>query len=92
MAKKKAGKGTGRRAGKGQQPPKGASVRRRTIKRTAPKAKKPAAPKPTKRPPQRRRYPGARPAPHLAAHKTAALTASIGQKAVRCNTRRTYTD
>lgn len=80
MAKKKAGKGTGRRGGKGQQPPKGTSVRRRTIKRTAPKAKKPAAPKPTKRVPLRRRFPGARPAPHLAAHKTAALTASIYER------------
>ena len=56
MAKKKSGKGTSRKSGKGKRP----------TRRTVVKAKKPAAPKPIKRVPLRRRYPGARPAPHKA--------------------------
>jgi fatty-acyl-CoA synthase len=57
MAKKKSGKGTGKKPVKGK----------RRVRRTVVKAKKPAAaPKPIKRAPLRRRYPGARPAPHKA--------------------------
>src|SRR5437764_4657998 len=71
MAKKKAGKGTGKKSGKGGRP----------AKRPAIKAKKPAAaPKPTKRVPLRRRIPGARPARHHGSLKASTVGASIYER------------
>ena len=62
MAKRKSGKGAGKKSGKAKRP-----TRRTSVKRVSVKAKKPAAaPKPIKRVPLRRRHPGARPAPHKA--------------------------
>ena len=71
MAKKKSGKGTGKKSGKGGRP----------AKRPAIKAKKPAAaPKPTKRVPLRRRITGARPARHHGSLKASTLGASIYER------------